>query len=371
MKEANANWSRRRVLVAGAVGLVSTNPLLSACKRKDAALDKLWQQWQADWRWMEGITRQRGWEVTVLNIAPPALLARLAGIERRHGLKFPPQLRAVLTQLSAHIQFGWYIPSHLQPMERQEMPTSSGIRDAVWDLGAIDEQAIPNFVGWKRELARKDVSEAANRPEMWENQFPFGYLKNGDILTIDMSKPEPALQPVRYFSHNLEMIHGCALAPDFYSFISVFSKLGCAGTECWSWMRFGEGIKDDTFALSVDTEGAKAWLAWLSKDPSKPEPDEPPVAIVETTSADRALLGVARLGSLPGLTAALQAGAKIDCVPSQDWQQQTGKWTEELSTAVAYATLNDDIAMLDMLVKRGGCRSAMRLRRVLAQLSNG
>ena len=353
----------RRVVLRGAGAAVTLGAvaLLTACDRKDDALQKLWTQWQSDWRWMEAIAKKRGWDVKPLKVAPPAAHAALDAVERRHGLKFPPQLRAVLTELSAHVQFGWHIPSHLQALEREDMPYGSGIRNAVWDLAVIDQHAIPNFLGWKRDLAERDRSEAPNTPQMWENQFPFGHLPNGDILTIDMSKPDPKQQPVRYFSHDLEMIHGLALAPDFYSFVSVYAKLGCAGSEWASWMRFGTGVKDDTFFLSSDTVGAKAWHAWLQKDPTATEPDEPPVALVEQSAADRALLDAARANSLNGVTAALARGAQIDCVPGSEWVQETGEWPQEFSTAVTYATLHDNIPLLELLVKRGATLNTRRL----------
>ncbi len=157
--------NRRTVLRgAGAVGSLSAIPLLAACDRKDDHLQKLWTQWQADWRWMQAIAVKRQWEVTPLKIAPPAAHAALDAVERRHGLKFPPQLRAVLTELSAHVRFGWHIPSHLQALEREDMPYGSGIRDAIWDLAVIDTYAIPNFLGWKRDLAQRDRTEAPNTP---------------------------------------------------------------------------------------------------------------------------------------------------------------------------------------------------------------
>lgn len=326
---------------------------------------KLWTGWQADWRWMEAIARKRQWDVTPLWIAPPASAAAIAAVEQRHGLRFPAQLRAVLTELSAQVRFGWYIPAHRQALERENMPYGSGIRGAIWDLAAIDESAIPNFLGWKRDLAQRDISEAPNRPEMWANQFPFAVLPNGDMLTIDMSKPEPTQQPVRYFSHDLEMIHGLALAPDFYSFISVYAKIGCAGSEWWNWMRFGEGIKDDTFYLSAQTDGAKAWLAWLAKDPAKTEPDEPPATIVEATPADRALLEAARVNSLEGVAAALAAGAQPDCIWNADWLAEFSledmRYGEDFSTAVTYATRASHIEMLALLRKAGASAGTRRL----------
>jgi ankyrin repeat protein len=350
----------RRTVLRGA-GAASLAPWLATCNRKDAALRDLWTRWQADWRWMEAIALRRQWEVTPLRIAPPASAATLAAIEQRHGLKFPPQLRSVLTELSAHVQFGWHIPSHLRAMDLERLPTSSANRSAIWDLAHIDSSAIPNFLGWKRDLARRDISEAPNRPELWENQFAFYDLVNGDMLTIDMSHPEPERQPVRYFSHELEMIHGLALAPDFLTFISQMARLGHAGTEWWSMAPFSDGEKDDTFYLRADSAGGRAWLAWLAKEPTPVLPDAPPTPIVEQTAADRALLDAARANSTAGVIAALDNGARIDVVPSSQWMLDTGEWPQEFATAITYATLHDNIALLEQLVARGATLNTRRL----------
>lgn len=136
------NLTRRAFVISTAA--FSTVPLLAACARKDDALQKLWTQWQADWRTMETIATQRGWDVTPLKIAPPATDAAVDAVERHHGLKVPLQLRRVLTELSAHVAFGWRIPSHERPMERIEhlYPTDGGIRDFVWKLDHMDRSTV-------------------------------------------------------------------------------------------------------------------------------------------------------------------------------------------------------------------------------------
>lgn len=322
--------------------------------------DTLWAQWQSDWRRMEAIARRRGWTLTPLSIERPATELEVAALELRHGLKVPPQLRTLLIEYSKRVAFGWYIPSHLTAMERQNLPNMSANRDAVWDLAHIYEHAIPNFFGWKRDLANRDVSEAPNTPEMWEHQFPFYDLVNGDMLTIDTRKPDGP-HPVRYFSHELEMIHGLALAPDVFTFMTEMAKLGCAGTEWASWMRFSEGQKDDTFYLRASSEGGKAWRAWLESDPANPLEDAPPPGIVETTPADRALLVAARGNSRSGVKAALLAAAKPDCIFNQDWQMENMTWDENNCTAVTYAARNDNIAMLEHLLKSGAILNTRRL----------
>ncbi len=323
--------------------------------------DILWKQWQADWKRMEEIARRRGWDVTPLAIAPPATEAAVQAVEARHGITVPPQLRELLTRYSAHVTFGWGIPSHLYPMERQNLPTASTNHTALWNLRHMDADAIPNFLGWKKALAAVDISEAPNQPEIWEHQFPFYTLGNGDMLTIDTSKPEGP-HPVRYFSHELEMLHGMALAPDFFSFVTEMSKLGFAGTEWSSWGNFGIcNEAENTFHIRADSIGGKAWLVWLAADPAQVQMDEPPPAIVEETPAERAFLNAARVGDIAGVEQALSDGARSDVVPSSDWLMKSMAWNDEFSTALTYAIRANNIALAEKLLAGGATLDTRRL----------
>ncbi|WP_284774649.1 ankyrin repeat domain-containing protein [Agrobacterium sp. lyk4-40-TYG-31] len=348
----NSNMTRRRLL--GTTGmLLASATWIHANSLEKQALLKLWDEWKADWRWMEKRTTDLGWKVTPLRIGPPASELQVRVLESRFGFPVPSQLRAVLTQLSGEVEFGWYVPSHLHSMERDEMPTMSFNRGDIWSLSHIEQMAIPIFLEWKKDLASQDLSEAPNKPEMWEHQFPFYNLINGDWLTIDTSDADPEKQPVRYFSHDLEMIHGLAVAPNFFTFMTQMSKLGLAGTEWASWMRFSRGQVNDTFYLDADTPGAKGWLAWIRRDTNGTEPDEPPIVVVEETVADVALLKAARANSLLGVNAALLAGAKPDCVPASQRLMEEMVWGEEFYTAISYAIRNNNTAMIERLLQVG------------------
>jgi cell wall assembly regulator SMI1 len=226
----------------------------------------LWNQWQQDWRRMEALARRRGWEVfDPLTISPPASEAEIAEAAREAGVAFPTQLREVLTHHSAAIRFGWSIPKELRPKAKTRMPKTSSMRGYVWDLANLRKYAISNFLGWKENLADQGDGEEPNTPEMWENQFPLADLINGDMLTIDVSNPDGP-QPVRYFSHELEGLHGRALAPDFFSFVTVLSQLGWAGITHDDWFDFVAPEDGDKTYLSLDAEGSREWLAFLAKE---------------------------------------------------------------------------------------------------------
>lgn len=221
----------------------------------------IWEEWQRNWRWMEQLAVRRGWEVTPLRIDPPAPEAAVAALEARHGLKVPPGLREILTGYSGGVQFGWLTPDHL---ERKGGPYVGGLRDMIWDIDHIDRYAIGNFLGWRRSLADLPDGEEPNSPEMWEGQFPIADLNNGDMLTIDVSAPEGP-HPVRYFSHDIEGLHGRAIAPDFVTFVTEYSALGCAGHTHDDWFQFVEMLDDRRHYLRAGG-GGQAWRAWLEQD---------------------------------------------------------------------------------------------------------
>ncbi|MEF2071079.1 ankyrin repeat domain-containing protein [Consotaella aegiceratis] len=315
--------------------------------------NELWHQWQADWRWMHDVAERRGWNLSRLEISAPASEAALRRLEAAAGLPVPEQLREVLSHYAASVRFDWYVPSHLSPMEQRNFPTSSFNRGFVWDIDQIENHAIPGFLAMKQGLAEVDESEAPNTPDMWERQFPVFWLINGDILTIDMRRDDSP-HPVRYFSHELEMLHGQALAPDFLTFVSEMARLGQAGTEWASWMRFGEW-DEDRYYLRADSPGGREWRRWLESDPALVKPDEPPPVILGETAAERALLEAAQRGDMAAATAALASGARPDVVWNPEWRRygSSSSFDDEFATAVTFAVRRNDTSLVEQLLAHG------------------
>ncbi|WP_139163694.1 ankyrin repeat domain-containing protein [Afifella marina] len=326
---------------------------LAGCKEKNARMNELWHQWQADWRWMQQVAERRGWDLSPVAISAPASGAALRRLEAAAGMSIPEQLREVLSGCAASVRFGWNMPSHLTPMEQRNFPTSSFNRGFVWDLDQIANHAIPGFLAMKQGLAEVDESEAPNTPDMWERQFPVFWLINGDILTIDMRRPEGP-HPVRYFSHELEVLHGQALAPDFLTFVSEMARLGQAGTEWASWMLFGEW-DEDRYYLRADSPGGREWRRWLESDPAVVEPDEPPPVILGETAAERVLLEAAQRGDTPAAMAALAGGARPDVVWNPEWirNRPSSASDDEFATAVTFAVRRNDTSLVERLLAHG------------------
>jgi ankyrin repeat protein/cell wall assembly regulator SMI1 len=311
-----------------------------------------WQAWIAELRTMQAHVLRRGWHLVTLDIDPPATEAEIRRVEIRHGLTVPAQLREVLLLHSAHVRFGWSIPSLFHPFEGLDLPTSGGLRDSLWSLEHIDRKAIVSFNSLRDNLANSGDGEEPNAPEMWDNQFPFAAVGEGDALTIDMSLPNGP-QPVRYFSSEREGLHHHIIAPDFVSFITAYTRLGCAGSDHDDWFRFITRDDGDLRYLDPDSDGARRWRAWLLRDAHQREPDEPPEPVPAKTRADFNLLDAAHDGSGWGIEAAMAAGAVLDCVDGSEPNRERLYDITTYETALVYAVRRGDLGTIERLLNAG------------------
>jgi ankyrin repeat protein len=344
--------SRRDVLwgLGGFSWMSSTEPV-AAAQNPVTGTPQLWAAWLGELRTMQRHVLRREWELVLLEIDPPATEAELRRIEIRHGLTIPAQLRELLLLHSAHVHFGWSIPILLQPLEGLNLPTSGGLHDSLWSLGHIDQQAIPAFKRLRDHLANLGDGEEPNSPEMWDNQFPFATVGEGDALTIDMSQPNGP-QPVRYFSSEREGLHDHAIAPDFFSFITAYTRLGCAGRDHDDWFRFIAKDEGDLRYLDPDSDGGRRWRTWLARDPHQREPDEPPEPVPAKTRSDFNLLDAAHDGSSFGIEAALAAGAVADCIDGS-LPNREGRYGITYETALVLAIRRGDLASAGRLLNAG------------------
>jgi ankyrin repeat protein len=345
--------SRRDVLwgLSGVCSISSTR--LAAAAPSGVTTTLLWAVWLGEWATTRAHLRRRGWDLDVFEIEPPATEAEIRRLEIKHGLTVPAQLRELFLQHSAEVQFGWSIPVLLRPLKGMDLPTSGGLgsHHNLWSLAHIDRYAVPSFKRLRDHLANAGDGEEPNAPEMWDNQFPFAAVGEGDALTIDMSQPNGP-QPVRYFSSEREGLHHRVIAPDFFSFITAYARLGCAGRDHDDWFRFVVKDDGDLRYLDPDSQGGRRWLAWLARDAHQREPDEPPEPVPAKTRSDFNLLDAAHDGSGFGIEAALAAGAVPDCVDG-DLPNRHGIYDVTYETALVLAVRRGDLASAERLLNAG------------------
>ncbi|MFP7675513.1 ankyrin repeat domain-containing protein [Marivita sp. S0852] len=317
-------------------------------------LEDLWPVWIERWKRWEALATARGWKVTPLVIEPPATKAEITRAEAGNGgMPMPPQLRA-LVERARRVRFGWSIPAHLQLVDWEDKPCHSMGFRTLWDIDEMAEQAGPGIVALRDWIAEDALADVADGPDSGIGHFGVWSLPNGDLVTLDAAPHEGKRHPVRYMSHEIDMLHGHALAPDLFAFIDEMSKLGHAGTEWANWMAFGDPNEGEyTFTLRADSESGRKWLAWVRSDPDKRRPDTPPQVVVESGEADREMLLAAREGRFDRVLAAIERGASPDATWSSEGLRELAIWSEEFWTPLAYAVDRNDRKALAALLDAG------------------
>jgi ankyrin repeat protein len=349
--------SRRAFLCGVSAAAWERSNAPAGAQSPTAVTRELWLSWLVALATMQACVIRHEWYLDGLKIAPPATEDEIRQVELKHSVSIPPQLRDVLRLYSAGVQFGWSIPALYRPFKALDLPGAGGLpiigdlRSGLWNLRHIDGTAIDNFRSMRENFAKSSDGGEPNKREMWDNQFPFAKVgRKDDALTIDMSLSEGP-QPIRYFSSEREGIHGRGIAPDFVSFLTAYTRLGCAGDGQDDWFRFIDPNGDLRY-LNPDGEGARRWSAWLARDPKQRDPDEPPRPVAAKTKADFNLLDAARDGSFWGVEAALAAGGVIDCVDGNQPNRQ-GNHEITYETALTLAVRRRDLAMAQRLLDAG------------------
>ncbi len=296
---------------------------------------------------MQAVALRRGWRVTPLLATAPATEAELAAVEQAHGLRIPPQLRTLLAEVAAEVDFGWRCSRDDEPTGTLSSLYSGGIRDTLWSLSMIRDYALANFAAWRTYHGGVAAFQS--------KQFAFAHLINGDALTIDTADPDPMAQAIRYFSHDSDGEQGVVLAPNLYAFYENWCALGCAGNEWHDWSTLRD---PKTGYLNASGTVATHWRAWLQRDPDWREPDEAPRPLLARSAVDRAWLDAAREQDIPALEKALAQGARVDCCPDD--------WRDENCTALIYAVRNDNLAMVQWLHAQGASLSTTLLSTCVA-----
>lgn len=317
--------------------------LQSSSIPSDVTLDRArWQPWLTAWLHMQARAQARGWQLDALVIAAPAPGADIDELARRHGCVVPGQLRQLLTEFAAEVRLGWHTSVSDEPRGELRRLNHGGIRGTLWSADLI-EAALQNFETWRPRAGHARDTEQPNSPSLWQQQFAWQVLPNGDMLTIDTRNPEPTLQPVRYFSHEAEGLHGRALAPNLFAFVGTWSALGCVGSSHDEWQCVAPVVTSDVALLDVNCELAQRWREWVAHGPFVREPDEAPAPVFATSNADRALLTAAQRGDQLAVKAALHAGAKIDCCAADPKHY----------TALIYAAVANNVPLMQQLLDAG------------------
>jgi ankyrin repeat protein len=327
-----------------------------------AALQHMLQTWQTNLSNMAKRAQARAWTCTGPQSDVGMSKADVIALGKAIGEVIPGQLAWAFMQMREW-QFEWRANRQDEPRGELSSCYGGGIRGTVWSAEYVIqlEGSLMPWVEMHADNLRDQDQEAQAQDlvAFWQRHLAIHSLPNGDMLTLDLRNDDPQKQPVRYFSHESDGLHGRALAPDFFNFISRWTALGCVGSEWWSWDAFTIDSEPDCSYFDPQSPAAQRWVAWLDKVPAHLsglalQPDEAPSIVIASSAADFALLTAARSDDMPGVQVALRSGARINCSDEQDWQTEN-------KTAVVYAALNGNTGMLDLLLEHGASLSTHAL----------
>lgn len=109
---------------------------------------------------------------------------------------------------------------------------------------------------WKETWEDEPDSEIF---KAYDEAYPFSTDGGGNYLALRRTEGTTHW-PVYFVHHEADSIvgHGRLLAPDFLTFITVWSRLGCPGPDFDALEPF---LADA--GISAKSEPAQAWLGWL------------------------------------------------------------------------------------------------------------
>lgn len=202
---------------------------------------------------MAGVLNERRYDVRPLIFAPPATPEEVAVLESAIGVSIPQAFRAVLLEVSSHVQFRWFTDGVKFPAPFDQ--NFSG--DLHWSLDFMAQ-----FDSARKDWCAKVFSDPTSPYDaVWHNKLAFYEVGNGDFLALDLS--DAATGQVVYLSHDDGAGHGYVLADDFLDLLARWIPLACTGGEDWQWLPFTSA---STSRLEPDEPTAVAWRSVLGVD---------------------------------------------------------------------------------------------------------
>ncbi len=187
----------------------------------------IWNKWITDWNWILKIAQNQGWEVEQLEIKPKINTSEIAILEKKYGISYPIEFKKILINYSSGVKFGWQTANEEIEGEFDEIFSGCGgvseykENSYLWDFGLLSDIYL-NYQGWLKDCYNDPTD---NYGKHYYDKIPFIEVPNSDLIVFN------SLGQVIYLSHDDGPLHGEKLADSFIEFITLWSKLGCVGTE--------------------------------------------------------------------------------------------------------------------------------------------
>ena len=220
--------------------------------------DNIWTNWADSWNRILTVAKNRKWVFEPLEIKPPIQVSQIEASENVLSIKYPTDFKEILIKHSSGVKFGWQISKEETQGEFKPIFCGCGgvsgyrTNSNLWDFDLLAE-LYKTYQGWLTDCYNDPTDEYGKH---YYNKVPFIEVPNGDLIVFD-TKGE-----VVYLSHDDGPLHGEKLADNFVEFITLWSNIGCVGTESEQFAVFYDKSKQKLMDKSSKID---RWKLWLTK----------------------------------------------------------------------------------------------------------
>jgi len=220
--------------------------------------DKTWDNWINKWNWILLVAQKRNWDIEPIEIKPAINIFDIELLQNSLKITYPTDFKDVLLKYSSGVKFGWQLSSEEAQGEFRPIFCGCGgvsgyrTKSNLWGFAFLAE-LYKTYEGWLTNCYNDPEDEYGKH---YFNKVPFIEVPNGDLIVFD------TIGQVIYLSHDDGPLHGEKLADNFIEFNTLWSNLGCVGTESEQFAVFYD--KDKQKLMENDPK-IDRWKQWLTK----------------------------------------------------------------------------------------------------------
>ena len=198
-----------------------------------------WKYWNDKWSWIIDIAKKNQWLYSDIKILPPVNLEQIEKLESDLKIFYPKEFKNVLQKHSAGVIIGWQLDDQEFEGEFRDIFSGAGgvyyqsDKPFIWNFHEL-KRIHSDYIGW--------ITDCYNDPndnygKYYHNKVPFLDVPNGDLIVFNDNGNVICL------SHDDGPLHGKKLADNFEEFITLWSQVGCVGTESEQFQVFYDNEK--------------------------------------------------------------------------------------------------------------------------------
>ncbi|AWK04431.1 SMI1/KNR4 family protein [Flavobacterium crocinum] len=218
----------------------------------------IWNKWIENWNWILAIAKKRNWDFESIKIQPKIVIDQINKLEEELSIKYPDDFKIILTEYSSRVILGWQINDDDPEKEFSSIFSGAGgvsdykTKPYLWDFDLLPD-LYQTYLSWLKNCYNNPLDSYGKH---YYNKIPFIEVPNGDLIAFNQN------DEVMYLSHDDGPLHGEKLADNFIEFITLWSNLGCIGTESEQLQVFYDS---ENQKLITNDPKIKRWKNWLEK----------------------------------------------------------------------------------------------------------